>query len=252
MIALVELSSQRSRDDAIRTSRHRIIPVLAVGVCTAGLLMGLPGLVMPSQAKTQAGDAGATPIVVTITDTKLTLSPSTAPVGIVIFRVVNRGRAPHEFRIAGNHTPKIAAGKTAMLKVAFTKRRGYPYGSESHGAGMSGFLSVIAPCTNPTTSTIDVSFTSGPSSGTITMPHKIPCGTVTFLVRNTDPALQRHDLNLDLSDQGGPKRLILGPSLAPGQTTKMTVNFRLKGNVYYFCNEPEHTEYGEFGYLVIT
>ena len=73
---------------------------------------------------------------------------------------------------------------------------------------------------------------------------------MTFAVTNTDKQ-DFHDFNVDLHTLGGGGGIVQGKRIAPGQTTQMTVKFPLKGNVYYYCREPEHTEFGEAGYLVI-
>jgi hypothetical protein len=199
--------------------------------------------------------AAGPPIAVTIADSSVSVKPSIVPVGIHVFKVANRAHAPRVFAIAGHRSQAIAPGRTALLSAALTQRRGYMYRSGTS----SGFLTVIQPCTHPTASTVNVLFApvgnSLPPPGQtptslMTFSQKtIPCGKVTFVVKNT--STNTHDLNLDLSLQGVPKPVILGRRLAPGQETTMTVNFTLRGNVYYYCREPEHDEQGEAGYLAI-
>lgn len=196
-----------------------------------------------------------TPITVTITHSQIHLSQATVSAGVIRLKIVNDDTIARIFSVAGRETPLIKPGGTGSLQVVLDKRRSYQYRSGS----LSGWLIVIVPCTHPTQSTVDVRFalpTTQPVDATQTpvasmtfSKTTIPCGTVTFVVKND--AQVTDDLNLDLSLQGGPKRIILGPRLAPGQSTTMTVVFRLKGNVYYFSGEPEHDEGGEAGYLVI-
>jgi hypothetical protein len=200
--------------------------------------------------------AARPPVAVTIADSSVSVKPTIVPVGVSVFKVTNRAHAPRAFVIAGHRTAMIAPGATALLSVALTQRRGYTYSS----GRSNGFLTVIEPCTHPTASTVNVVFApvgnslppqnaQTPNSTMTFSQTTIPCGKVAFVVKNT--STNSHDLNLDLSLQGGPGRLILGRRLAPGQQTTMTVNFTLRGNVYYYCREPEHSEEGEAGYLAI-
>jgi hypothetical protein len=199
--------------------------------------------------------AAATPVTVTISHSRVGFSRLTVPIGVIVLRVTNEDRVARQFSVGGQHTPVLAPGKTASLRVVLGKRQAYRYRSGS----LSGWLTVIAPCVNPTQSTVTVDFaaptTTPPGAQTpfasMTFSQTtIPCGNVTFVVKN-DTASDFHDLNLDLSLQGGPSRVISGQRVAPGQSTTMTVDFGLKGNVYYYCREPEHSEGGESGYLVI-
>jgi uncharacterized cupredoxin-like copper-binding protein len=173
-----------------------------------------------------------------------------------VFKVSNRAHTPRVFVVGGHRTSTIAPGATALLRVALTQRRGYTYSS----GRSSGFLTVVEPCTHPTATTVNVVFApignslppqnvQTPNSTMTFSQTTIACGTVTFVVKNT--STNSHDLNLDLSLQGVPKPVILGKRLAPGQQTTMIVNFTLRGNVYYYCREPEHSEEGEAGYLAI-
>ena len=202
---------------------------------------------------TQAhAQVSATTILVTMTDSKLKLQRAIVPVGTVVFRVVNKGRTQHDFRIGGHRTRTIAAGKTATLKVDFAKPGSYPYGSGRRAS--AGELSVFRPCSDPANSTISVQMTTG----TITLSQtRVPCGTVTFVVTNTDrgdPGVHQFAVDLSLlRSVSARKTRIIGPYVNPGQTVRLTVTFNAKGKVYYFCNVSEHDEQGEeFGYLSLT
>jgi uncharacterized cupredoxin-like copper-binding protein len=83
-------------------------------------------------------------IKVTATEFKFTLSPSTVTHGTVTFTVVNKGKLPHDFKIAGKTTPMIQPGKSAKLTVTL-KAGKYPYLCTVPGhaaAGMKGTLVV--------------------------------------------------------------------------------------------------------------
>ena len=204
---------------------------------TIGLLLAIAGLcgVASAEATPLGARAGTTVVLVTLGDATIRLAPSSVTAGSVVFRVVNKGRTPRDFEVAGRRTPSVAPGKSASLKVELAKR---PYRYVSRGAGqaapLTGFVGVLAPCTHPTASTVNVTMTLGQ----ISLSHTtLPCGSVTFLVTNGQTAGDNHQFSLAISTlvSGG----VFAPRLRPGQTARMTVNLSYKGKVYYFCQEPE-------------
>jgi hypothetical protein len=216
---------------------------------TIGLLLVMAGLcgVASAQATPVGARTGATVVLVTLGDATIGLAPSSVTAGSVVFRVVNKGRTPRDFEIAGRRTPPVAPGRSASLKVELTKR---PYRYVSRGAGrpapLTGFVGVLAPCTHPTASTVKVTMTLGQ----ILLPHTtVRCGSVTFLVTNGQAAGDNHRFSLAISTlaSGG----VLAPRLRPRQSARMTVTLPYKGKVYYFCQEPEHAENGESGFLTV-
>jgi uncharacterized cupredoxin-like copper-binding protein len=56
-------------------------------------------------------------VTVTATEFKFKLSTKTVPHGAVVFTVVNKGKIPHDFKIAGKKTPMLKPGKSAKLSV---------------------------------------------------------------------------------------------------------------------------------------
>jgi uncharacterized cupredoxin-like copper-binding protein len=65
--------------------------------------------------------------------------------GTVTFTVVNKGSIAHNFKIAGKKTRLVAPGRSATLKVVFTKAGKYAFlcTLPSHAAaGMKGTLTV--------------------------------------------------------------------------------------------------------------
>lgn len=190
-------------------------------------------------------DAGTTTVVVTMTDSQLALAPSTVPAGPVVFRVVNKGKFPRDFRIAGKQTPKLATGRSTTLEFKSIEKGAHPYLSIGR-ARLSGSLGAVPACTDPTASTVEVRMTRG----TITLSKQaVPCGPVTFVVTNTDSS-SAHRLGVALVTSV--HRQVVGPKLLPGQTRSTTVNFRSKGSIYYWCGEIEHDEAGEAGFLRVT
>ena len=89
--------------------------------------------------------ATATKVTVTATEFKFKLSTSTiAKPGSVTFTVVNKGKLPHDFKIAGKKTPLIKPGKSAKLTVTLKKGKiKYLCTVAGHAAaGMKGVLTV--------------------------------------------------------------------------------------------------------------
>ncbi len=89
--------------------------------------------------------AKATTITVAASEFKFKLSKASAPKGSVTFKVVNKGKIPHDFKINGKKTPLIAAGKSAKLTVKFAKAGKFPYLCTVPGhaaAGMKGSFTV--------------------------------------------------------------------------------------------------------------
>ena len=65
----------------------------------------------------------------------------------MIFTVTNKGKVSHDFKIAGKKTPLLAPGRSATLRVTFSKKGRYPYLSTVSGQaspGMKGVFSVVA------------------------------------------------------------------------------------------------------------
>jgi uncharacterized cupredoxin-like copper-binding protein len=89
-----------------------------------------------------------TPVAVTAgkpAELKYTLSKTTVPKGPIAFKVTNRGKIAHDFKIAGKKTVKLAPGRTATLQVTIARAGRYTYLCTLPGhaaAGMKGVLRV--------------------------------------------------------------------------------------------------------------
>jgi uncharacterized cupredoxin-like copper-binding protein len=120
----------------MRRSMKRIISLLvaAAAVATVTLLAVVPFAGASSTAST------ATTVRVTAKEFKFVLSRRSAPHGLVIFRVVNRGRIKHDFKIAGKKTPILKPGGRATLRVRLRKgRHRYVCTVDAHASfGMKG------------------------------------------------------------------------------------------------------------------
>lgn len=76
---------------------------------------------------------------------RFTLSKKTILKGTGVFKVTNKGKISHNFKIAGKRTPSLTAGKVSTLRVIFKKAGKYPYlctVAGHAGAGMKGVLVV--------------------------------------------------------------------------------------------------------------
>jgi len=117
----------------------RIAPVVALGV--AALALAGSALAAPTKG-------AATTVAVTAgkpSELKFTVSKATVAKGAVTFTVTNKGTLSHDFKINGKKTALIAKGKSATLKVTFTKTGKFQYLCTVPGhaaAGMKGTITV--------------------------------------------------------------------------------------------------------------
>ena len=95
-------------------------------------------------SRSPSSAAQASTITVTAKEFKFVLSARSVKAGVVTFKVVNKGKLPHDFKIAGKKTPMLKAGKSATLKVTLTKgSKPYICTVPGHApAGMKGTLKV--------------------------------------------------------------------------------------------------------------
>jgi uncharacterized cupredoxin-like copper-binding protein len=107
-----------------------LVAVLAVVAVSAGSALAAPTR------------ASVTAVKVTASEFKFVLSTKTVHAGAVKFTLLNRGKLPHDFKIAGKKTAQIGPGKSATLMVTLKAGR-YPYSCTVPGhaaAGMKGVL----------------------------------------------------------------------------------------------------------------
>ena len=110
----------------------RALLALVVVAVTAGVL-----------AATGTARPAATTVTVTQVDFKFKLSVKSVPHGTVTFRVTNRGKTRHDFKINGKKTALLAPGKGAVLKVTFRKAGRYPYLCTVPGHAQLGMKGVL-------------------------------------------------------------------------------------------------------------
>jgi iron uptake system component EfeO len=121
--------------------RLRVVAAVLVGV-----------LVVPAAALAGSARQGAaTKVTVTLTDTKLGVSPSGLQAGSTTFTVVNHGKRLHAFQITGPglktglRTAKLAPGKSAKVTLDLQSGAYMLTLSNPSGLGMSAthWLQVI-------------------------------------------------------------------------------------------------------------
>jgi uncharacterized cupredoxin-like copper-binding protein len=243
--------------------RQRTIAVVAALVVSAMVLtaamLGLAAGPAAGQTKAHA----VTTVTVTAgkpSEFKFTLSKKKIPaVGTVVFKVFNKGKIGHDFTINGKKTPLIAPGKSATLTVVFKKKGSFVYKCSVKGhasAGMIGSFGVavttVTPPPPPTTTTPQVACSS-PTATTVQVEEfdfgfnlsqtTVPCGSVTFVQKNTGATA--HNFHL----QGVANAV--GALIDPGKSTTMTVNLT-PAKITYICDVSHHDELGMIGQLTVT
>ncbi|MEY2432543.1 MAG: hypothetical protein QOC92_2268 [Acidimicrobiaceae bacterium] len=233
----------------------------------AGLLVAL--FAMPVSAGSSSGGtavrAKATTVNVTATEFKFKLSKTKVPVGKVTFKVTNRGKVGHDFKIAGKKTKLLAPGKSATLTVTFSKsgRIAYTCTVAGHAAaGMKGVLAVgKATVPPPVTTTTRVTTTVATTTATPppgSVPIQVLMNEYTFKLSQTSVAAGTTVfftvVNQGVIDHnfGFPSLGVTTPNVPAGGTSTLTVTFKTAGSIYYVCNLPQHAEAGMSGFFTVT
>jgi uncharacterized cupredoxin-like copper-binding protein len=240
-------------------------------VVTLGLIaLGAAGLAAGfAQAHTAAPQSANATIHITVaaSEFKFVLSKRSVPVGTtVVFKVVNKGKISHDFKIAGKKITTLSPGKSALLTVKFTKKGHYAYSCTipGHaGAGMKGTFSVgvaavkppppppttttTPPPTTTTTSTVPV----GTAKTTVTVnmveyafqldKSSFPSGQVTFVINNKGNEVHNFAI---LGNKAGAQ-------IAPGTSETWTVSLP-PGTYNYQCDVPFHAANGMVGQFTVT
>jgi uncharacterized cupredoxin-like copper-binding protein len=115
----------------------RITFLAGVAAASAAVFFALSPFAGASSSAAQT-----TTVKVTAKDTfRFVLSRKSAPHGKVTFKVTNKGRLKHDFKIAGKKTKLLGHNKTATLTVTLKKGKKYTYLCTVPGhaaAGMKG------------------------------------------------------------------------------------------------------------------
>jgi uncharacterized cupredoxin-like copper-binding protein len=94
---------------------------------TGHAALGMKGVLTVAKTAPKSVKVKTTTVKVTMREFKFVLSRSKVPRGIVLFKLTNRGRLSHDFKIAGHKSKLVKPRKTATLRVRFTKKGRYRY-----------------------------------------------------------------------------------------------------------------------------
>jgi uncharacterized cupredoxin-like copper-binding protein len=243
-----------------------------VGIVLALLGVGIAGIAAPfaiSAIGARSTSAKTVTIKVTATEFKFALSKRSVPKGTtVIFKITNKGKIEHDFKIAGKKTRLLKPGQSTTLKVVFRKKGkfGYICTVKGHGAlGMKGTFGVgVTPppvtttartTTTTATTATTTTTTTGPTACTtpsttvsvsmveyrfILDKTSVPAGCIQFVIKN-DGQVQ-HNFTLSAIRQG----TIIGPGAT--ETWAVQLSPGLKN---YTCDVPFHDSFGMNGVLTV-
>jgi uncharacterized cupredoxin-like copper-binding protein len=111
---------------------------------TLALGVALAALVVTASVAARPTAATATTVKVTLKDFKFVLSKTRVPRGKVTFKLTNKGKLPHDFKISGKKSKMLGPGKTGTLIVTLSRGK-KPYICTVAGhtkLGMKGTLTV--------------------------------------------------------------------------------------------------------------
>jgi uncharacterized cupredoxin-like copper-binding protein len=168
-----------------------------------------------------------------------------------VFRVANRDKIKRDFKIHGKATPLIRPGKTATLRVVFSKKGRYAYVCIVPGhaaADRRGCPRRRQPASDHRDNEHDDRYAHKPRAGR-------DCAGVGVRVRihvvATGRALRQRHLRDERTgtvehnfDVQGVKA---GPFLNPGRSATMVVNLQAGRKYTYLCDVPGHAAAGMIG-----
>jgi uncharacterized cupredoxin-like copper-binding protein len=228
-----------------------------VALAAAGLAAGV--YLPAGNAKTTTAHASKVTITVVANEWSFKLSKRSVPVGTTVtFKVINKGKIGHNFKIAGKTTKILAPGKSQLLTVKFGKKGTFSYVCSVSGharLGMQGKFAVGVSAPPPTSTTTVTQTTTtgnvgnGNSTVTVNMVDysfqlsqtTVPSGKVTFVIKNSGADVHNFDLNNVKS----------GALLSPGQTETWTVSVA-PGQYLFTCDVPFHVDRGMSGVFQVT
>jgi uncharacterized cupredoxin-like copper-binding protein len=237
-----------------------LLALLIVGVVGAGAAFAIPAIGAHSTA------AKTVTIRVTASEWKFKLSRASVPTGTtVIFKVTNKGKIAHDFKINGKKTQIIKPGATKTVTVKFTKKGRLTYICTVTGhakLGMTGKFSVgVTAITTTTTTTTTTGGGGGGGSSACTTP------TTTVNVRMRDFAFDLNGQTNSLTVPAGCIQFVnttidevhnfdlqgkhIGALISPGQTDTWAVQLA-PGSYSFVCDVGTHQSQGMFGTLTVT
>jgi len=114
-------------------------------VLVLSLLVAAVGLAVAPIAATQSKATSSTTVTVTMgkpTEFHILLSKKTVPHGTVVFKVTNKGKLSHDFKIGAKKTPLLKPGKSASITVTL-KAGSWPYKCTIAGHASYGMKGVL-------------------------------------------------------------------------------------------------------------
>lgn len=236
--------------------RHLNWTVALLALMGAGIVAGV--YLPAGNAKTTTTRASKVTINVVAKEWSFKLSKRSVPVGTtVVFKVVNKGKIGHNFKIAGKTTKLLNPGQSATLTVKFTKKGKFAYLCSITGhakLGMQGSFGVgvtAPPVTTTTAQTTTTAANVGTANTTVNVnmfeygftisQSSIPSGHVTFVIKNSGAEVHNFDVN-------GVKS---GALLSPGASETWTVALP-PGQYLYTCDVPFHVDKGMTGNFTVT
>jgi uncharacterized cupredoxin-like copper-binding protein len=229
----------------------------ALVLAALGLVGACAGILLPGSeaAPTAAAAKSATTrVTVNAFEFGYKLSRRSVPTGTVIFRVVNKGKIAHDFKIAGKKTPNIAPGKSATLRVNITKKGRYAYLCTLAGHaknGMKGAIGVAVAAPPPPPPPPPPTGTVGNANTTVVVdmfeyrfalnPIGAPSGNVTFVITNR--GAEPHNFSITA--------VKAGKIMNNGESETWTV--ALPPRTYEIvCDVPFHIGFGMQGTFTVT
>jgi uncharacterized cupredoxin-like copper-binding protein len=244
-------------------SRVRLaLALLALGTAGAAAPFAIPAIGASSSKSTTVT------IKVTASEWKFVLSrKSLAKPATVIFKVTNKGKIAHDFKINGKKTQLIKPGATKSVKVVFTKKGRFGFLCTVNGharLGMKGTFTVAVKASTTTSVTTTTGSTTTTTGSTTTTPTtcttptatvnvgmreyvfeldktSVPAGCIQFVIKNNGGDTHNFDL------QGRHN----GALLSPAGTETWNVQLAA-GSYSYVCDVGQHQAFGMFGTFMVT
>jgi nitrite reductase (NO-forming) len=263
------------------------IPLAAVACLAAGLGAWVLGVAASPAAAQQKHAVTTTINVIAGSPSELAFKLSKVsmiPAGTVVFKVTNKGKVVHDFKICsspsgvvlnsctGKGTKRLKPGKSQTLTVQMQDNGTYSFICTVPGhatAGMKGQIGIgVKVKAQPTTA---VSSSSSSSSSSGVKPGATASGGTCANPQNTTVNVEEFDFGFRLTPATAPCGRITfvqtntgaaihdfvitgggrGDRINPGQTTTMTVTMT-PGSHDYLCTVEGHDTLGMVGRMAIT
>lgn len=211
-------------------------------VALSALVASLVAVSFATAAEESASSTGRAAVessVVTVSmyEMGFKLSASRVPTGTVTFRVVNDGKAVHDFRINGKGTPVLDPGEQATLTVDFPEPGTFSFVCTVEGHAAAGMIGKLVVSGMAERTNVSVSIRS---KGFKLSRKVVPAGVVVFRVVNKTKVM--HGFR------------ILGkrtPLLKFRQKAKLTVEFTKPGTFTYSSPVKRYRAAGMVGELIV-